>query len=72
MERKKKQKQPPPNSMFLTINDEKEELKQRIPALAMPNTKNTLIDELEGLKSKWEMERSAGDVRNFLAFTMFK
>ncbi|KAL7077529.1 hypothetical protein ACQ4LE_003536 [Meloidogyne hapla] len=61
MERKKKQKQPPSNSIFLTINDEKEELKQRLPALAMPNTKNTLMDELEGLKTKWEMERSTVD-----------
>ncbi|KAF7634515.1 hypothetical protein Mgra_00006086 [Meloidogyne graminicola] len=59
MERKRKQKHPPSNSMFLTIEDEKEELKQKIPALAMPNTKNTLMEELEGLKDKWEIERSA-------------
>nr|CAD2194962.1 unnamed protein product [Meloidogyne enterolobii] len=43
MERKKKQQKQqqhtPANSIFLTINDEKEELKQRLPALAMPNTK---------------------------------
>jgi len=68
MERKKKQQKQqqhtPANSIFLTINDEKEELKQRLPALAMPNTKNTLMDELEDLKTKWEMEKSAtADVR---------
>ena len=70
MERKKKQQKQqqhqPANSIFLTINDEKEELKQRLPALAMPNTKNTLMDELEDLKTKWEMEKSAtADVRKY-------
>ena len=54
MERKKKQTT---NTIFSTIKDEKEELKEMVPALAMPNTENTLIDELEGLKTKWEKER---------------
>ncbi|KAF7635685.1 hypothetical protein Mgra_00004927 [Meloidogyne graminicola] len=63
MERKRKQEHPLSNSMFLTIEDEKEELKEKIPALAMPNTKNTLMEELEGLKDKWEIERSAENVR---------
>jgi hypothetical protein len=62
MERKKKQRQP--TSSFTTIKDEKEILKETVPALAMPNTENFLIDELEGLKAKWEMEHSAKNVSN--------
>jgi len=59
MERKKKQAT---NTIFSTIKDEKEELKEMVPALAMPNTENTLIDELEGLKTKWEKERVENEV----------
>jgi hypothetical protein len=62
MERKKKQRQP--TSSFTTIKDEKEILKETVPALAMPNTENFLIDELEGLKAKWEMEHSTKNVSN--------
>lgn len=38
---------------FNTIKDEKEELKSMFPALAMPNTTNTLA-ALEGLMGKWQ------------------
>ncbi|KAL3085159.1 hypothetical protein niasHS_010228 [Heterodera schachtii] len=55
MEKKKRQRNS--TSIVTTIKDEKSALKEMVPALAMPNTANTLLDELEGLKQKWEEEQ---------------
>lgn len=60
MEKKKRQRQAV--STVTTIRDEKEELKELVPALALPNTNNTLLDELEGLKGKWEQEQTSKTV----------
>jgi hypothetical protein len=63
----KKKKQAPGNTVFATIKDEKDALKEMVPALAMPNTKNTLLDELEGLKPKWDLEKTT-EVWNEVVF----
>lgn len=57
MERKKKQSTNPTG--ITTIKEEKEALKEMVPALALPNTANTLLEELEGLRPKWEKENEA-------------
>lgn len=65
MEKKKKQQQRQASSMVVTIKDERDELKQMLPALAMPNSSNTILDELEGLKQKWEQEHTVKGVSFF-------
>lgn len=42
----------------MTIKDEKDFLKDALPALAMPNTKpNEMLNELEGLLPQWKKEQ---------------
>lgn len=64
MERKKKQKQQEKTNLITTIVDEKDELKELVPALSLPNTSNTLIDELENLKQKWDLEQKQAQDNN--------
>lgn len=53
-----KKKKAAADKLITTIKDEKETLKQKLPALAMPNTNsNDLMGQLEGLMPKWKEEK---------------
>lgn len=55
---KPKKKKTDENRLFSTVKDEKEALKQKVPALAMPNTNSgNLMDQLEGLMPQWKEEK---------------
>ena len=58
---------------FNTIKDEKEELKSMFPALAMPNTTNTLA-ALEGLMGKWQQVSLNSDLypKQLMLFRIIK
>ncbi|KAK0414294.1 hypothetical protein QR680_007254 [Steinernema hermaphroditum] len=53
-------KEDPNDHVVTTIKDEKDVLKELAPALAMPNRDaKDLLEELEGLQSKWEDKQKA-------------
>lgn len=50
--------EPKSSKKITTIKEEKEYLKEQLPALAMPNTNtNNLMSELEDLLPKWKEEK---------------
>lgn len=52
-------------SLFVTVRDDKDHIKEVCPALAMPNAQplsTDLLDQLENLMPKWQKERDGGEI----------